>query len=234
MLLIETLLLAAAASAPAVWLVYALPRMVRASMPSMPSYPFHVDGAVLTYLVGVALLAGVFAGVAPAIEALKQDVVGALHGDETIASRGSRTRRYAGRGSGRRLSRVARRRRSVRARGISDGPRLARLRRRSHPARCASDQRDAGGVALGGVTLYPDARRSGFDRLAVFERSRLRAPRRSFVRRRVTPPPAVRLLSPSAGPTVAATRNVVSPDFFATLRLPILQGRAFEERRHRR
>lgn len=94
MLMVESLMMATAASAPAVWLAAALPHVVRAWVPTMPAYPFHLDGEVLTYLAGAALLAGVLAGVAPALESLRQNVSSTLHGHDTLlgTGRGSRTR----------------------------------------------------------------------------------------------------------------------------------------------
>jgi predicted permease len=226
MLVIETLLLAAAASAPAVWLVYALPRVVRASIPSMPSYPFQVDGAVLSYLVGVALLAGVLAGVAPAIEALRQDVVGALHGDETIAGRGSRTRDalvaaqiavclvlLVGAGVF-----VRAEYRMVHDSPGYDGDHILLAVPRTSAALAASPS-----TASLNQTLYDRVRSIGGVRSVAF------ASAPPIVREETGDAAAtVRLLSRPAGPTVAATRNVVSPEFFATLGLPILHGRVFQ------
>jgi predicted permease len=226
MLLIETLLLAAAASAPAVWLVYALPRVVRASIPTMPSYPFHVDGAVLTYLVGIALLAGVLAGVAPAIEALKQDVVGALHGDETIASRGSRTRDtlvaaqvavclvlLVGAGVF-----VRAEYRMVHDSPSYDGDHILLAVPRTSAALAVSPS-----AASLYQTLDDRVRSIGGVRSVAF------ASAPPIVRDEIGDvSAAVRLVSASAGATVAATRNVVSPEFFATLGLSILHGRLFQ------
>jgi len=78
MLLTETGLLASMAAPPSAYFAYAVPRLFKAAMPTLPYYPFAVDRAVLLYLVAATSLAALMAGVAPAIESLKPDVAPAL------------------------------------------------------------------------------------------------------------------------------------------------------------
>jgi len=79
MLLTESLLLAACAAPPSAYLAYAVPRLFKALISTLPYYPFAVDAAVITFLSAATLAAGVIAGVAPAFESLKTDVAPALH-----------------------------------------------------------------------------------------------------------------------------------------------------------
>ena len=81
MLLTESVLLAAIAGPPSVYLAYAAPRLFKVLIPTLPYYPFAVDAAVLGYLTTATVLAGIVAGLTPAIEALKPDVSPALHGE---------------------------------------------------------------------------------------------------------------------------------------------------------
>src|SRR2546428_116564 len=67
-----------------------VPVLLKKLNPSIPYYPFAVDAPVLVYLAGITLLAGMFAGIAPAIESLKGDVSASLHGQETFL--GAKTR----------------------------------------------------------------------------------------------------------------------------------------------
>jgi predicted permease len=84
MLLTESLLLAACAGPPSVYLAYNVPIVFRKLIPTLPYYPFALDATVLGYLAAVTIVAGVLAGIAPAIESLKPDVSASLHGRETL------------------------------------------------------------------------------------------------------------------------------------------------------
>lgn len=79
MLLTESVLLAAIAGPLSVSIAYVVPRVFKALVPTLPFYPFAIDGSVLSYLAAATLLAGVTAGVSPAIESLRPDVAPALH-----------------------------------------------------------------------------------------------------------------------------------------------------------
>ena len=85
MLLVESALLAAIAVPPSVAVASSAPRVFRALIPTLPDYPFAVDGSVLAYLGAVTVFAGVMAGIAPAFESLKKDVNAALHGHGAAA-----------------------------------------------------------------------------------------------------------------------------------------------------
>ena len=84
MLLVESALLAAMAAPPSLALAYAAPRLLRALIPALPYYPFGVDAAVVAYVIGITLFAGVAAGMPPAIESLKGNVSAALHSHEAV------------------------------------------------------------------------------------------------------------------------------------------------------
>jgi predicted permease len=84
MLLVESALLAAMAAPPSLAMAYAAPRLLRALIPALPYYPFGLDAAVLAYVIGITLFAGVAAGIAPAIESLKRNVSAALHSHEAM------------------------------------------------------------------------------------------------------------------------------------------------------
>ncbi|MGE5246299.1 MAG: ABC transporter permease [Betaproteobacteria bacterium] len=84
MLIVESALLAAVAAPPSAAAAACAPRVFRALIPSMPYYPFAVDARVILFLAAIALVAGVAAGVAPALEALREDVSGALRGHDSL------------------------------------------------------------------------------------------------------------------------------------------------------
>jgi len=90
MLLTESVVLATIAALPSVYLTVNVPVLLKKINPSLPYYPFAVDAPVLMYLAGITLLAGMLAGIAPAIESLKGDVSASLHGQETFL--GAKTR----------------------------------------------------------------------------------------------------------------------------------------------
>jgi len=70
MLLVDSVMLAALATVPSAWLAGHIPGFVHALIPTMPYYPFDVDHTVLFYIAGIALVAGIVAGVVPAMESL--------------------------------------------------------------------------------------------------------------------------------------------------------------------
>ena len=83
MLVTESALLSAIAVPPSLAVAFAGPIVLRALVPTLPYYPFGVDANVIAYIIGITLLAGVAAGIAPALETLKRDVNASLHGQET-------------------------------------------------------------------------------------------------------------------------------------------------------
>ena len=149
MLLTETVLLAAIAGPPSVYLAYAAPRLFKVLIPTLPDYPFAVDTAVLGYLATATMVAGIVAGLTPAIESLKPDVAPALHGQRAGRFRIGRwqPRRSPHRDSGRDESRPARGRGALPAGGakpdrqsrLRDGARASRTAPAVDPAAHASD-----------------------------------------------------------------------------------------------
>lgn len=92
MLLTESLILAAAAGAISAWVAARVPVWMARLIPGMPHYPLAPDMLVFAYLAAVTLAAGVIAGMAPAAESLKVDLTAALRGAGGLfGSRRSRT-----------------------------------------------------------------------------------------------------------------------------------------------
>ncbi|PYT23624.1 MAG: hypothetical protein DMG57_31365 [Acidobacteria bacterium] len=84
MLLTESLILAATAGALSVYLAYAVPELVNRMMLAEPvSFPMTPDLRVFAYLAGLTFVAGLFAGLAPAMESLKLDLTASLKGLES-------------------------------------------------------------------------------------------------------------------------------------------------------
>lgn len=87
-LLAENLLLALAAGAGSIYLALQVPKAFQRLFARLPYYPFDLDWHIFGYLAGVTLLASLLAGLAPAVECLKQDVWISLKGTETSLSVG--------------------------------------------------------------------------------------------------------------------------------------------------
>jgi len=92
MLLAESLLLAALGIPLSMWLAWQAPGVMRRLFPMMPYYPMRPDAAVLGYLLAASLAAGVGAGLAPALESLRQRLTPMLAGQDLFASSGGRSR----------------------------------------------------------------------------------------------------------------------------------------------
>jgi predicted permease len=92
MLLTESLLLAALGIPLSMWLAWQAPGFMRRMFPQMPYYPMQPDAAVLSYLIAASLAAGVGAGLAPALETLRQRLTPMLAGQDPFAARGGRSR----------------------------------------------------------------------------------------------------------------------------------------------
>ena len=228
MLIAESVMLAAIASAPAIGLAYALPRAVRASIPSMPFYPFRIDVGVAVYLAAVTLLAGVLASIAPAFESLRQDVSRTLQNhDAPIGGRSG-----------------------VRTRDILVGAQVAiclvllvgagLFARSEYQLMTAAPGYEADRVLLV-VPRIALARGAPDAAASLSEALRDRIETIGGVRSVAfaSAPPLVRdemggtdiaVHVRSAGPeaSVMAARNVVSPEFFSTLAIPIARGRIFQ------
>ena len=81
-LLSENLLLAVVAGGIAIYLALQIPKVFQKLVPSMPHYQFTLDWHIFGYLAAVTLAASIFAGLAPSIECLRQDVWNSLKGQE--------------------------------------------------------------------------------------------------------------------------------------------------------
>ncbi|HLW75459.1 MAG TPA: FtsX-like permease family protein, partial [Bryobacteraceae bacterium] len=80
MLMTESLILAGAAGAISAWIAARVPSTMETLIPGMPHYPLRPDFTVFAYLAAITLLAGIIAGMAPAIESLKVDLTSSLKG----------------------------------------------------------------------------------------------------------------------------------------------------------
>ena len=73
-LLSENLLIAAAAGGLGIFLALEIPQIFRKLIPQMPYYPFSFDWHIFAWLATITLASSIVAGLAPAMECLKQDV----------------------------------------------------------------------------------------------------------------------------------------------------------------
>ena len=87
-LLSENLLIAVAAGGLGICLALEIPRMFRKLIPQMPYFPFNLDGHIFAWLATITLASSIIAGLAPAMECLKQDVWVSLKGHEHTAETG--------------------------------------------------------------------------------------------------------------------------------------------------
>jgi len=86
MLLTESLLLSVMAVPLSAWLAYEVPVVFKRMIPTLPFYPFQMDYGVFAYLAGLTTVAGVLAGLAPALESLKPSLSASLQGHDTLAA----------------------------------------------------------------------------------------------------------------------------------------------------
>jgi predicted permease len=89
MLLTESLILAAMAGVISAYLASRVPGIFATLMPDAPYYPIEPDLTVFAYLAGVTVLAACFAGMAPASESWKLDLSSSLKGHETLLGLGA-------------------------------------------------------------------------------------------------------------------------------------------------
>ena len=92
MLMVETLLLAAAAGSVSVYLAYAIPVLFKRHFTVEPFIPLAPDLTVFAYLAIVTLVVGCVAGASPATEALRQDLTIRLKGEDTFLRGGAHSR----------------------------------------------------------------------------------------------------------------------------------------------
>jgi predicted permease len=222
MLLTETLTLAALAGAASLYVAYQVPMIIVAWMVGTPpEMSMAPDWRVFAYLAGTICLAGVAAGLAPALESMRVDVLGSLKG----------RRSTFGTLSGSRF------------RAILVGVQVA-----------------LSFVLLIGSSLFLVTHYQTISRQVGFETERILMPRVVYRRSAGAPaPPSPAALaellrqvpgmrsivfahtapvfgSPKTDVTLAdgsvrtVSINEVSPGYFDTLELPILRGRALDER----
>jgi predicted permease len=91
MLITESLILAIAAGAISAWIAAQVPSTLENLIPGMPHYPLRPDLVVFAYLTAITLLAGIVAGMAPAAESLKVDLTASLKGQQGLFG-GTRSR----------------------------------------------------------------------------------------------------------------------------------------------
>ena len=85
MLVTESVLLAAGAGIASIYLAWRLPAPLFHFLTSRPpDFPMPPDWRTFAYIAGVVLLTGILAGLAPALESLKVDVIGSLKGVRSI------------------------------------------------------------------------------------------------------------------------------------------------------
>jgi len=88
-LLAENVLLALSAGVIGIYLALQVPLIFKKLVPrSMPHYPFTLDWHIFGYLAAVTLTAALLAGLAPALECLRQDVWASLKGTESSVHAG--------------------------------------------------------------------------------------------------------------------------------------------------
>lgn len=92
MLLTESVLLAALGMPLSIWMAWQAPGVMRRLAPLMPFYPMQPDLAVFSYLAAASLAAGVAAGLAPALESLRQRLTPMLAGHDSLAHGNGRSR----------------------------------------------------------------------------------------------------------------------------------------------
>jgi predicted permease len=88
-LLAENMLLALSAGLIGIYIALEVPPVFKALLPkSMPHFPFTLDWHIFGYLAAVTFTASLLAGLAPALECLRQDVWASLKGTESSVRAG--------------------------------------------------------------------------------------------------------------------------------------------------
>jgi predicted permease len=219
MLLTESLLLAATAGVLGAWITTWLPLKLYTHISGMvPNYSMAPDWLSFVWLAGITILTAVLAGVAPGLESLKIDLASVMKGSSGLASGASPRPRIRNllMGAQAAVSVVL----LLMAAIIADSAtRLSPIDERLNTLQVS-------------LTLLPPAKAS---RPAAFLHDfgeRLRAiPRMQSVafadHVQQSEIEHVKLPGAPGPPLEPVTGRSVSPDYFVTIRLPILQGRAF-------
>jgi predicted permease len=84
-LLSENLLIAGVAGVLGITIALEIPQVFRKLVPQLPYLPFNLDWHIFWYLATITLASSIIAGLAPALECLKQDVWVSLKGHEHSA-----------------------------------------------------------------------------------------------------------------------------------------------------
>jgi predicted permease len=90
MLFTESLMLAAAASVISAYLAYRVPDIFGRLAPDLPYIPMKLDLTVFGFLAGVTLLVAFITGFAPAVDSWKTNLVASVNGQENPITLGSR------------------------------------------------------------------------------------------------------------------------------------------------
>jgi predicted permease len=219
MLLAESLLLAATAGALGAWITTWLPLKLYTHMTAtVPNYSMAPDWLSFVWLAGITILTAVLAGVAPGLESLKVDLASAMKGSAGWAGGASPQSRIRNllMGAQAAVSLVL----LLMAAIVADSAmRLSPIDERLNTPQVS-------------LTLLPPPKA---DQPAAFLRDfgeRLRAiPRLKSVafadHVQQSEIGHVKLPGTPGPPLEPVTGRSVSPDYFAAIRLPILQGRAF-------
>jgi len=231
-LLTESVLMALAGGAAGfvlAWWGTGLLAGLRPPLPVPVALDLQPDGRILAFTTVLSLLTGLLFGLAPALTAARSNVVGALKDDSGTSASGHRSSRL------RSVLVVAQVAASVLLL-VGSGLFLRSLRE----ARALDPGFDTHGVALLSVDLelagYDEER--GHDAYArILERARLIPGVASVTLARDVPLGLggsrrrtwIEGYAERAGEDMEVGFNAVGPDYFATLRVPVLRGRAFSQ-----
>ena len=227
MLVTESLLLAVCAGCASMYLAWRVPKPLYSFLASkMPDFPMPPDWRTFAYIAAVVLITGIFAGVAPALESLKVELIASLKGASGMGA-------LLGTGSGTRL------------RGLLVSAQVALsmvllveagLFARSEQRALRADPGYAPSKVVVAYVRFPDSSKpeTAPARLeAIAQRMRRLPGVRGVAFSDGLPllrPETVELRPPSRRD---ASQPVdifsASPAFFATLGLPIVRGREFKE-----
>ena len=226
MLLTESLILAATAGAISVYLAYAIPELVNRLMLGEPvNYSLTPDLRVFAYLASVTLVAGCLAGLAPAMESLKLDLTAALKGLESWLGSGTGKWRVRNLLIG---SQVAMSLVLLAGAGLFVGAQY-----RLFTGDPGFETRQVLLIPLN-VAVPPYTEDSAWSFYRAFEQRVRALPGVQSVCYATLPPfqdlmsEDVRLPGEVKGTGRPASVNTVSPDYFETLKIPMLRGRVFQ------
>ena len=85
MLLTESVVFAALGMPLSAWIAWQVPAALRALIPMMPFYPMQLDARVFVYLATASLIAGIGAGLTPAIESARLRLASTIGAADTLS-----------------------------------------------------------------------------------------------------------------------------------------------------